>query len=76
MAGDLFDDDCVTKDTIAMLCKEMESLPDCNFVITPSNHDPYTEKSAYLTARTTFPTFSPRYRISCAASASVMGRTL
>ena len=47
IAGDLFDDDCVTKDTIAILCKEMENLPECKFIITPSNHDPYTEKSPY-----------------------------
>lgn len=47
VAGDLFDDDCVTKDTINVLCKEMESVCDCHFIIAPSNHDPYTEKSAY-----------------------------
>ncbi len=47
IAGDLFDDDCVTKDTVMMLCKEMSLMPGCTFVITPGNHDPYCETSPY-----------------------------
>lgn len=47
ICGDLFDDECVTKDTCLALCKEMASVPDCSFVITPGNHDPYKESSPY-----------------------------
>ena len=47
ISGDLFDDECVTKDTCINLCKEMASVPDCSFVITPGNHDPYSENSPY-----------------------------
>ena len=47
ICGDLFDDECVTKDTIIALCKEMASVPDCSFIITPGNHDPYRENSPY-----------------------------
>ena len=47
MCGDLFDDECVTKDTCIALCKEMASVPDCSFIITPGNHDPYRENSPY-----------------------------
>lgn len=47
ICGDLFDDECVTKDTCLALCKEMASVPGCSFVITPGNHDPYRENSPY-----------------------------
>ena len=47
ICGDLFDDECITKDTCAALCKEMASVPDCSFIITPGNHDPLGEKSPY-----------------------------
>ncbi len=47
ICGDLFDGDCITKDTAKAICKEMESLPECTFIITPSNHDPYCETSPY-----------------------------
>ncbi len=47
ISGDLFDRECVTKDTTLMLCREMASLPDCKFVIAPGNHDPFNESSAY-----------------------------
>ena len=47
ICGDLFDDECVTKDTCLALCKEMASAPDCSFIITPGNHDPYRENSPY-----------------------------
>ncbi|MBQ7399479.1 MAG: DNA repair exonuclease [Clostridia bacterium] len=47
ISGDLFDDECVTKDTCLTLCKEMASVPECSFIITPGNHDPYRENSPY-----------------------------
>lgn len=47
ICGDLFDDECVTKDTCISLCKEMASVPECSFIITPGNHDPYRENSPY-----------------------------
>ncbi len=47
IAGDLFDDALVTKDTCEMLVHEMSAFPDCTFVISPGNHDPYTENSPY-----------------------------
>ena len=47
IAGDLFDDECVTKDTVMMLCKEITALSECTFVVTPGNHDPFTEMSPY-----------------------------
>ena len=47
ICGDLFDDECVTKDTCLTICKEMASVPDCSFIITPGNHDPYKENSPY-----------------------------
>ena len=47
ISGDLFDDECVTKDTCLMLCKEMASVPECSFIITPGNHDPYGDTSPY-----------------------------
>ncbi len=47
IAGDLFDDECITKDTVNAIIKDMASLPDCYFVITPGNHDPYNDSSPY-----------------------------
>lgn len=47
ISGDLFDSECVTKDTVQMLSREMSSIPDCKFVITPGNHDPYNSDSPY-----------------------------
>ena len=47
IAGDLFDDECITKDTINSLVKDMASVPECRFIITPGNHDPYSDSSPY-----------------------------
>lgn len=47
IAGDLFDDEFVTKDTMEMLVHEFSAFPSCHFVIAPGNHDPYTERSPY-----------------------------
>ena len=53
IAGDLFDSEYVTKETVALVCREFASIPECRIVISPGNHDPYTENSVY--ARTAFP---------------------
>ena len=51
IAGDLFDDSFVTKDTMEMLAHEFAAFPSCHFFITPGNHDYYYDKSPYaLTA--------------------------
>lgn len=47
IAGDLFDSDFVTKETVEMLVNEFENAPDCRFIISPGNHDPYTDNSVY-----------------------------
>ena len=53
IAGDLFDSEFVTKETMSLLVSQFEANPNCRFVITPGNHDPATAKSAYL--KTKFP---------------------
>lgn len=53
IAGDLFDSEFVTKETMNLLVSQFEANPKCRFVITPGNHDPATPKSAYL--KTKFP---------------------
>jgi len=47
ICGDLFDDECITKDTINAILGDMASFPQCTFVITPGNHDPYCDTSPY-----------------------------
>lgn len=49
IAGDLFDGACVTSDTVSFVCEAFASLPDCQFVIAPGNHDAYTAGSVYQT---------------------------
>lgn len=46
IAGDLFEDEYVTKDTMLLIANELESLGKCRVFITPGNHDPYSGKSA------------------------------
>ena len=46
IAGDLFDKNYVTRDTIALLRREFAKL-DCPVVIAPGNHDPAEEKSIW-----------------------------
>lgn len=46
IAGDLFDKVYVTRDTIALLCREFASLL-CPVVIAPGNHDPADDKSIW-----------------------------
>ncbi|OGO90029.1 MAG: hypothetical protein A2Y17_07935 [Clostridiales bacterium GWF2_38_85] len=47
IAGDLFDAEYITKETIELLFDEIKKAPDCRFFITPGNHDPYTDVSPY-----------------------------
>ena len=49
IAGDLFDREYYSRGTLDTVCKEMESVPDCVFVISPGNHDPITPHSPYKT---------------------------
>ncbi len=53
IAGDLFDREFVTKDTISLILREFASVPSCRFVIAPGNHDPYNEGGVY--AKVKFP---------------------
>lgn len=46
IAGDLFDGDMVTRETIAMLCREFENFEKPVF-IAPGNHDPASPKSVW-----------------------------
>lgn len=52
ISGDLFDQNYVTRDTIALLRQEFLKL-DCPVVIAPGNHDPADEKSIW--SRNIFP---------------------
>lgn len=47
IAGDLFDTGYVMKDTADFVVKELADAAPCKFVISPGNHDPYTEDSVY-----------------------------
>lgn len=47
IAGDLFDDNFVTKDTVEHVYREIAGFPACQFVIAPGNHDYYYPKSPY-----------------------------
>ena len=47
IAGDLFDGEYVSKDTIALLCHEFASIPECRIIISPGNHDPFSPSSYY-----------------------------
>lgn len=53
IAGDLFDKNYVTRDTIALLRQEFSTL-DCPVVISPGNHDPAEGKSIW-TKKDVFP---------------------
>ncbi len=53
IAGDMFEHEYATKETVAMVLREFEKLPECRFVISPGNHDPYTPQSLYK--KTQFP---------------------
>lgn len=47
IAGDMFEHDYVTKDTVSLIIREFSKLDKCKFVIAPGNHDPYTPSSVY-----------------------------
>ena len=50
ISGDLFDGAFVSRETVALLCHEFASIPDCRVIIAPGNHDPYTFASYYRLA--------------------------
>lgn len=50
ISGDLFDGEYVSRETVALLCHEFASIPDCRVIIAPGNHDPYTSASYYRLA--------------------------
>ncbi|MBE6622238.1 MAG: hypothetical protein E7630_04745 [Ruminococcaceae bacterium] len=52
-AGDLFDSNMTTKETVSFVMKEFAAIPECRFVIAPGNHDPFTSDSVY--AKTVLP---------------------
>jgi DNA repair exonuclease SbcCD nuclease subunit len=45
--GDLFDNEYVTPDTVSLVLREFKDNKSCRFVISPGNHDPYTQNSVY-----------------------------
>ena len=47
IAGDLFDGEYVTRETIEFLFDEIKKSEDMLFFISPGNHDPYTDSSPY-----------------------------
>ena len=50
IAGDLFDDEFVSKDTMAIILREFAAMSDCRIVIAPGNHDPFTGNGYYRRA--------------------------
>ena len=47
IAGDLFDGELYTKDTLDFLREAFAGAPEIRFIITPGNHDPYNASSPY-----------------------------
>ena len=47
IAGDLFDSEFYTLDTLDFLRRSFDSLPEITFIIAPGNHDPYNSTSPY-----------------------------
>ncbi len=47
IAGDLFDIAYAGEDTCSIIIREFERMPECKFVISAGNHDPYSAHSAY-----------------------------
>jgi len=45
--GDLFDDEAVRNDTVAFVIDRLARAPQIPVVITPGNHDPYSQGSPY-----------------------------
>ena len=51
VAGDLFDHDRVSRDTVATVRRAFESVPHVPVFIAPGNHDPYVPGSPYASVR-------------------------
>lgn len=51
IAGDLFEYDRVSRDTITMVRQAFESIPHVPVFIAPGNHDPYVADSPYASQR-------------------------
>ena len=49
IAGDLFEHDRVSRDTVQFLISEFKSIPSIPVFIAPGNHDPYLPSSPYAT---------------------------
>jgi DNA repair exonuclease SbcCD nuclease subunit len=49
IAGDLFDQERVTRDTVAFILSELASLETIPVIIAPGNHDPFFSASPYAT---------------------------
>ena len=49
IAGDLFEQKFVEKNTVEYIISNFQLIPDVNIFITPGNHDPYIKSSPYET---------------------------
>lgn len=49
IAGDLFEQDRVSRDTVAFVIGELKKIPNVPVFIAPGNHDPCTPNSPYVT---------------------------
>lgn len=47
IAGDVFDNLTVNKNTLSFICRELDRINNVHVFISPGNHDPYNEKSFY-----------------------------
>lgn len=47
LAGDIFDNYTVSRDTLYFIEKSLEMIPDTHIFISPGNHDPYSTNSFY-----------------------------
>ncbi len=47
IAGDLFDVADAGEDTVSLIIREFEKMPECRFVISAGNHDPLSPSSVY-----------------------------
>lgn len=51
IAGDLFDSEYATPATVKQLAEGFASCPDCRFILSPGNHDPYTGHGVWAPGR-------------------------
>ena len=54
IAGDLFDRSYISPDTVSAMCEAMGGTG-CPVLISPGNHDPYTEGSVWAARKAVFP---------------------